>query len=456
MWCCFEPGPRRVFLSSAKLPTSAPRPTTLPGRRWLYGPTVASSSIVDDSTTLAHTLARCPTVEFDELAPRADHAAVADPGRAPQDHVRLERHVPAELDRPVEVDRRRVAHRDAIAHVRLVETDPKAPLGRGELRAIVDPVEPPVVIEADRADDAAVLTGEADQVGQVELPADRGRLERVDAPSEPGGIERVEPRVDLVARQLLGARVPGLDDALHRAELAPDHPAELVRIRGKDAGQGDRRVVCPASLEDRVEVGAGDQRDVAAEDEDLHRVVRDRRHRGADRVARPTGLVLEGERRAVREGGPDGLDRRRVDDDGRGLGAGGGARPGVQDVGQHRAPAERVQHLRGGRAHARSEPSRQHHRDRTGRRARTWGVHEGRRRRGMVRERSSFPTRSGSGARGSAVITGSAHRRGASRRVSTEVSGPSLAAGRPARSPPWRPLAGTRPRRSSGPAADRP
>ena len=78
MWCCFEPAPRRVFLSSAKLPTSAPRPTTLPGRRWLNGPIVASSSTVDDSMTLAQTRAPRADRRVDELAARPDDAAVAD------------------------------------------------------------------------------------------------------------------------------------------------------------------------------------------------------------------------------------------------------------------------------------------------------------------------------------------------------------------------------------------
>ena len=73
-----SPAPRRVFLSSAKLPTSAPRPTTLPGRRWLYGPTVASSSTVEDSTTLAQTRARSPIVASMSWLPAPMTLPVAD------------------------------------------------------------------------------------------------------------------------------------------------------------------------------------------------------------------------------------------------------------------------------------------------------------------------------------------------------------------------------------------
>ncbi len=35
----------------------------MPGRRWLNGPTVASSSMTERSTTLAQTRTRSPTVE---------------------------------------------------------------------------------------------------------------------------------------------------------------------------------------------------------------------------------------------------------------------------------------------------------------------------------------------------------------------------------------------------------
>ncbi len=81
--------------------------------------------------------------------------------------VRLEGHA------PVEVDRRRVAHRHAGAHVLLVAADPQAPLGGGELGAVVDAVEPAVVLERDRADQPAVLAGEPDELGQVELAGRR-------------------------------------------------------------------------------------------------------------------------------------------------------------------------------------------------------------------------------------------------------------------------------------------
>ncbi len=106
------------------------------------------------------------------------------------------------------------------------------------------------------------------------------------------------------------------------------------------------------------------KRDVAGEDEDLGRVVGDGGHRGSDRVAGAAGLILEGELGAVREDLADRLDGRRVDDHGaHGVGATGGRcfAPCIQDVRQHRPPAQRVQHLGERRLHARAQTRREDH-----------------------------------------------------------------------------------------------
>ena len=122
----------------------------------------------------------------------------------------------------------------------------------------------------------------------------------------------------------------------------------------------------------------------------------------------PPRLVLEREDRAVGEDVDDRPDRGREDDDRVAAGrAVVRARPGVEDVGQHRATAQRVEDLGHGRPHPGAEPGRQHDRDRTGRRCGTWGVHGERRRRAGVMERWSLPTRSGPVAMESAVISGS-------------------------------------------------
>ncbi len=307
---------------------------------------------------------------------------------AAQDDVRLERHVLAELDGPVEVGRRRIAHRDAGPHVRLVQPDPKRPFRRGELRAIVDAGEPAVVLEGDGADEPAVLAREPDQVGQVQLAGGGRRRQRDDPATQPGGIEGVQPRVDLVPRQLVGTGVARLDDVLDGPELPADDPSELRRLGRVDARQRDRSVVLATRLEDRVEVGTGHQRDVARQHEDLGGGGRHDRERRREGIASAARDVLQGEHGPIGEDVDDRRDGRREDDHrppggGRGLRAG----PGVEGVGEHRPPAQRVEDLGHRRAHPRAEAGGQHDGDRAVRRCGTWGVHEGRRRRARVAER---------------------------------------------------------------------
>ena len=263
----------------------------------------------------AQTNARAPILAIDDLAPGADDGPLPDRRPAAQDDVRLDGDVRRERHVPVEVDRGRVAHRDPVAHVLLVAADPQAPLGGGELRAVVDAIESTVVLEGDRGDESAVLAGEADELGQVQL-AGRGRgRQRLDAAAQPGGIEDVEARVDLVVVELVLAGVLELDDRLDDAELAADDAPELGRVGGDDRGQRDGGVVLAARLEDGLEVGGRDERHVAGQDEDLGGVLGDGLHGRADRVAGAAWLVLEGELGSVGEALADGLDRRGVDDD---------------------------------------------------------------------------------------------------------------------------------------------
>ena len=227
---------------------------------------------------------------------------VPDARRAAQDDVRLEGHVGAELDRPVEVDRGRVAHRDAVAHVRLVEPDPQAPLGGGQLRAVVDAVEPAVVLEGDRADDPAVLAGEPDELGQVQLAGRGRRRQGLDPAAQPGGIERVEPGVDLVAGELVGRRRP--------SPRRSARPSRTRRGRRARARPGRRRRRWPARSRRRparrasrtasrsAPVTSGTSPDSTRISVASAGTTAERR---AHRVAGPARLVLEGERRPVGE-----------------------------------------------------------------------------------------------------------------------------------------------------------
>ncbi len=123
-----------------------------------------------------------------------------------------------------------------------------------ELRAVVDPVEPPVVLEGDGGHEPAVLARRSDELGEIQLAGRGRRLERVDPATQPGGVEGVDPGVDLVGLELLLGRVLRLDDPLDRAELAADDAPERRGIRGEDAGQRDRGIVLAPRLDDGREV----------------------------------------------------------------------------------------------------------------------------------------------------------------------------------------------------------
>jgi hypothetical protein len=153
--------------------------------------------------------------------------------------------------------------------VPLVDADAKSPFRLRELAAIVDAIERAVVVEPDRAHDPAVLAGQLDELGEVQLAVRRGRREGVDAAPEPGRVEGIHARVDLVCLQLLLGRVARLDDALDRAELAPHDAPQLGRVRGINRREGDGGVVEPALLDHGDELLARDERDIAGQDEHL-------------------------------------------------------------------------------------------------------------------------------------------------------------------------------------------
>ena len=161
--------------------------------------------------------------------------------------------------------------------------------------------------------------------------------------------------------ELLGRRVLGLDDALDRAELATHHAAELGRLGREHAGEGDGGIVGPSRVEHRVDVRAGHERHVARQDEDLGRVAGDALEGDAHGVAGPGGRSswranVARSANAVATASTGG----RVDDDRRGARRPGGrARPGVEDVREHRPAAQLVEDLGGRRAHARAEARRQ-------------------------------------------------------------------------------------------------
>ncbi len=99
-----------------------------------------------------------------------------------------------------------------------------------------------------------------------------------------------------------------------------------------------------------------DERSVTGQHHDLFDVRAQRVHAGADGVASAARFCLEREVGLVREHLANLLGGRRVDD--QRLFA-GRLTSGVDHVGQHRAAADRVEHLRQPRLHARAETGRQ-------------------------------------------------------------------------------------------------
>ena len=176
---------------------------------------------------------------------------------------------------------------------------------------------------------------------------------------------------------------------------------------GVDGDEGDRGLVEAALLEERLEVDAGRAAATSPVRTRISSTSSGTAARAArDRVAGPARLGLEGEVDRVAEGVADGRGRPGLRDDERAGVAGRPRGPGVEDVGEHRPAAQRVEEL-GGRAtssacRARPPARRPRRADACG----TWRVHEGRRERARVGE-VAIPTRSGPGAcRGVHVIEG--------------------------------------------------
>ena len=207
------------------------------------------------------------------------------------------------------------------------------------------PVEPAVVLERARRSRAGRPRGRA-----------RTRSVRYSSPVVGDGarspIRRrsqaasnaYSPALTSLSGQLVVGRVLGLDDALHRPELAAHDPPEPVGSAANTVASAIAASSCAARLEHGREVGGRDERHVARQDEDLGRVARARAaSAGADRVAGPAWLVLERERPpARRTASRTASTGRRVDDDRAvAIAVGGDLGPRVEHVGQHRPAAQR-------------------------------------------------------------------------------------------------------------------
>ena len=280
-----------------------------------------------------------------------------DLGRPAEHDARLDRHVLADRDGGLDPGGCRVDDRHAGAHVAFVDADAHLDLGVGELDAVVDAEQRPVVVDLEAGDRPVVGSREAHELGQVELPGRGRRHEVPDARAEPGEVERVDPGVDLVAGELLRRRVTSLDDAAHAAALVAHDPPKTARLVHADRDERERGLGLPARSDEVGHERGIEERHVAGEHDELGGRVRHRSEGGADRISGAARLLLERERGCGRERVAHGSGHRRHDDDRWALGERMGD---IDDVGQHRASADRVQHLGDARSHPGPEPGGEH------------------------------------------------------------------------------------------------
>ena len=179
----------------------------------------------------------------DDLAAGADPGALADLRAAPQDDARIQDDVLGQLDGDVHVRPGRVHERHAGQHVAGVDGQPQLHLGRGQLGPVVDAGQGAVVFDFEGDDRPAVIVGELDQLGEIELARDLGALDVTDPATQPGGVEGVDAGVDLLDPQLVGRGVLVLHDPKHLATvLAADDASQAFWRDAMDRHEGHGRV----------------------------------------------------------------------------------------------------------------------------------------------------------------------------------------------------------------------
>ena len=243
---------------------------------------------------------------------------------------------------------------------------PQLGFGLGQLGAVVDAERVGGILGLDGEDDVPGLAEHRHDVGEVVLalgvlgaePAQRGR--------EQAAAEAVDRRVHLVDGELVGVGVGLLDDAVDPALLVAHDPAVPGRV-GHPGGEQRSGGVGPAVLGGQPgQCLRPQERDVAGHHDEVVLEVVVEGVGGEGHADRVTGAAL-----AVLL---DELDRditgqlllQRLGDVLRGVpddhhdALEGQQLERVEHVEQHGTAAERVQHLRRGRPHARALARRQH------------------------------------------------------------------------------------------------
>ena len=234
--------------------------------------------------------------------------------------------------------------------MRLVAPDAQVPLGGGQLRAVVDAVESAVVLERDGADEPAVLAGEADELGQVQLAGRRptARATSIRRRSQAASKAYSPALTSLPSSSSSVASLASTMRSTVPNSLRTTRPSwagsAAKTVASAIAASSSRRASRMASRSAAVMSGTSPDRTRISVASSAARP------RAPARTASPVprGSSWRAKVGLLGEGVADGLDRRRVarrPAARRPRRRRGGRGPRVEDVGQHRPPAQLVQDL---------------------------------------------------------------------------------------------------------------
>ena len=248
----------------------------------------------------------------------------------------------------VDPRRLRVDDRDPVAHVLLGDPSLHATLGIGQRDPVVDADRIGRIVGDDDRCGAALVGGERDHVGEVQLPG-RGCGHASDRLAQPRELEGIRPGIHLVEGQgrLIGVGL--LDDRRDPAIRPANDPAVARRVVHPGADERERRAAGPLLGDDALEERWRQHRRVAHRDEHDAIGAGNGLETDADGVARSALRLLAhrggsiADRGLHRLGPVPGHDHRALHAD---------RREGVEDMEDERAAGKRVQHLRDAGAHA--------------------------------------------------------------------------------------------------------
>ncbi len=239
---------------------------------------------------------------------------------------------------------RRVDDGDPVRHPAAQDAAVELGCEVGELDAVVDALGLQVVVQDVAADPVAASCRLPDHIGEVELALGVLRLETRQPFGEELGVEDVDAGVDLGDPELVGTGVAVLDDPGDPVAVADD-PSVAGGVRQHGGEDGDR-VALFAVGGHQVDQGLpGEQRDVAAGDDDLSGDPGQGGEAAADGVAGAARLGLQRHAGLWRDIGEVSLHlvASVPDDHDEVVGFKGAG--GVHGVGDHGAAGELVQHL---------------------------------------------------------------------------------------------------------------